>query len=230
MEKMEFSGKQKAEAMQYRWTKLADVWKTEALVLILLTAFTFVINRHMEIKGLYMDDLYQWFCFNDNPFFAAVFTSGGTRFRALYNLAAWTEMKLFGTHVNWYMPFNIVLNSCLARSMLMLFPPFSLLILLSDGPNGVQKAVLALSALLAVVLPGLTHAAHAAVLCVLPGLVQILHALLLGLEQAVAGIHPGFPVAVLIAHPGGKELVGQRAVPPAQEVGHIDGGREHHDF
>ena len=114
MEKMEFSGKQRAEAMQYRWTKRADVWKTEALVLILLTAFTFVINRHMEIKGLYMDDLYQWFCFNDNPFFAAVFTSGGTRFRALYNLAAWTEMKLFGTHVNWYVPFNIVLNSCLA--------------------------------------------------------------------------------------------------------------------
>ena len=38
MEKMEFSGKQKAEAMQYQWTKRADVWKTEALVLILLTA------------------------------------------------------------------------------------------------------------------------------------------------------------------------------------------------
>ena len=34
MEKMEFSGKQKAEAMQYQWTKRADVWKTEALVLI----------------------------------------------------------------------------------------------------------------------------------------------------------------------------------------------------
>ena len=43
---------------------------------------------------------------------------------------------------------------------------------------------------------------------------RYIHALLLGLEQAVAGIHPGFPVAVLIAHPGGKELVGQRAVPP----------------
>ena len=37
MEKMEFSGKQRAEAMQYRWTKRADVWKTEALVLILLS-------------------------------------------------------------------------------------------------------------------------------------------------------------------------------------------------
>ena len=48
MEKMEFSGKQKAEAMQYQWTKRADVWKTEALVLILLTAFAFVINRHHE--------------------------------------------------------------------------------------------------------------------------------------------------------------------------------------
>ena len=125
MEKMEFSGKQKAEAMQYQWTKRADVWKTEALVLILLTAFAFVINRHMEIKGLYMDDLYQWFCFNDNPFIAAVFTSGGTRFRALYNLVAWTEMKLFGTHVNWYVPFNIVLNSCLAYNLYRMAKRFS---------------------------------------------------------------------------------------------------------
>lgn len=125
MEKMEFSGKQKAEAMQYQWTKRADVWKTEALVLILLTAFAFVINRHMEIKGLYMDDLYQWFCFNDNPFFTAVFTSGGTRFRALYNLVAWTEMKLFGTHVNWYVPFNIVLNSCLAYNLYRMAKRFS---------------------------------------------------------------------------------------------------------
>ena len=125
MEKMEFSGKQKAEAMQYQWTKRADVWKTEALVLILLTAFAFVINRHMEIKGLYMDDLYQWFCFNDNPFFTAVFTSGGTRFRALYNLVAWTKMKLFGTHVNWYVPFNIVLNSCLAYNLYRMAKRFS---------------------------------------------------------------------------------------------------------
>ena len=39
MEKMEFSGKQKAEAMQYQWTKRADVWKTEALALILLALF-----------------------------------------------------------------------------------------------------------------------------------------------------------------------------------------------
>ena len=41
MEKMEFSGKQKAEAMQYQWTKRADVWKTEALVLILQRRDTF---------------------------------------------------------------------------------------------------------------------------------------------------------------------------------------------
>ena len=47
MEKMEFSGKQKAEAMQYQWTKRADVLKSEALILILLTAFAFVVNRHM---------------------------------------------------------------------------------------------------------------------------------------------------------------------------------------
>ena len=69
MEKMEFSGKQRAEAMHYRWTKRADVWKTEALVLILLTAFTFVINRHMEIKGLCMASA---LCFPLNSIFSII--------------------------------------------------------------------------------------------------------------------------------------------------------------
>ena len=93
-----------------QWTKRFGICRTEALVLILLTAFAFVINRHMEIRSLYMDDLYQWFCFNDNPFFTAVFTSGGTRFRAC--IIWWHgRNETFSAPMNWYVPFNIVLNS-----------------------------------------------------------------------------------------------------------------------
>ena len=51
MEKMEFSGKQRAEAMQYRWTKRADVWKTEALVLILLSFWDGARKRKLSLHG-----------------------------------------------------------------------------------------------------------------------------------------------------------------------------------
>lgn len=34
-------------------------------------------------------------------------------------------MKLFGTHVNWYVPFNIVLNSCLAYNLYRMAKRFS---------------------------------------------------------------------------------------------------------
>ena len=123
---MEYTGNTRGEAIRrHKWVRCALEWKTNALILCLLTGFAFFINRNMELKGLYMDDLYQWFCYNDNSFFAAVFTSGGTRFRVLYNLVSWIEMKLFGLHVNWYVPFNILLNSGLAYTLYQIARKFS---------------------------------------------------------------------------------------------------------
>ena len=38
-------------------------WKDEIIAAGLLMAFAFFINRGIEIKGLYMDDLYLWSCY-----------------------------------------------------------------------------------------------------------------------------------------------------------------------
>lgn len=45
------------------------------------------------------------------------FPLGSTRFRFLYYLAAWLEMAVVGNHVNWFVPFNILLNTAVAWSV-----------------------------------------------------------------------------------------------------------------
>ena len=37
----------------------------DACVLLLLAVFAFYIIRDIEIKGLYMDDLYMWSCYGE---------------------------------------------------------------------------------------------------------------------------------------------------------------------
>jgi len=96
------------------WKNRNSDYKTDALILCLLIGFAFFINRDMKIKGLYMDDLYQWFCYDEEPFWASVITMGGTRFRVLYNLVSRIQMEIIGSRINWYVPFNILLNSGLA--------------------------------------------------------------------------------------------------------------------
>ena len=58
----------------------------------LLLALAVWVNRGIEIKGLYMDDLYFWSCYGEQSFLEYVFPMGSTRFRFLYYLAAWLEM------------------------------------------------------------------------------------------------------------------------------------------
>ena len=72
------------------------------------------MNRNVEIKGLYMDDLYLWSCFGEQSFFQYVFPIGSTRFRFLYYLAAWLEMAFVGSHVSWFVPINILINTMVA--------------------------------------------------------------------------------------------------------------------
>ena len=50
---------------------------------------------------------------------------GGTRFRVLYNLVSWIEMALFGIHINWYVPFNIILNVGIAYTLYRMSRRFS---------------------------------------------------------------------------------------------------------
>ena len=73
--------------------------KGELLVFVLLLGFGFFINRGVELKGLYMDDLYLWSCYGEQSFREFVFPVGGTRFRFIFYLAAWLELLFLGGHV-----------------------------------------------------------------------------------------------------------------------------------
>ncbi len=42
---------------------------------------------------------------------------GSTRFRFLYNLAAYVQLGLVGSHVTWFVPINIILNSAIAYTI-----------------------------------------------------------------------------------------------------------------
>lgn len=91
--------------------------KEGLLVFALLLGFGFFINRGVELKGLYMDDLYLWSCYGEQSFREYVFPIGGTRFRFIFYLASWLELLFLGNHVSWMVPFNIVLNCLIGYSL-----------------------------------------------------------------------------------------------------------------
>lgn len=102
--------KKRAAAWQYRW-------KDEVIAAGFLLAAGFLINRGIEIKGLFMDDLYLWSCYGEQSFREFVFPTGSTRFRFLYYLAAYLELGLVGSHVTWFVPVNIVFNTMVAYTV-----------------------------------------------------------------------------------------------------------------
>lgn len=91
--------------------------KDEIIAVSLLLIFGFFINRGIEIKGLYMDDLYLWSCYGEQSFRQFVFPLDSTRFRFVYYLAAWLEMMIFKSHIGWFVPFNILFNVCIAYTV-----------------------------------------------------------------------------------------------------------------
>lgn len=99
-----------------RW-QMAGWWKGDLLVALLLLGFAFWINRDVELKGLYMDDLYLWSCYGEQSFWEYVFPVGSTRFRFLFYLAAWLELGIIGPHVQWIVPINILLNTGIAYTL-----------------------------------------------------------------------------------------------------------------
>lgn len=100
-----------------RIEELFEKWKEGLLILAVLIGFGFVINQGVELKGLYMDDLYLWSCYGEQSFTEYVFPKGGTRFRFVFYLASWLELWLLGDHVEWMVPFNIILNGLIAYSI-----------------------------------------------------------------------------------------------------------------
>ena len=61
------------------------------MIFAVLLGFGFFINREVELKGLYMDDLYLWSCYGEQSFMEYVFPMGGSRFRfVFYWLPGWS--------------------------------------------------------------------------------------------------------------------------------------------
>lgn len=110
---------------EMKWARSAARWRDDLIVALLLTGFAFWINRGMELKGLYMDDLYLWSCYGEQPFIQYVFPMGSTRFRFLYYLAAWLELAVVGAHVEWFVPVNILMNAGLAYTLYRMAHKFS---------------------------------------------------------------------------------------------------------
>lgn len=87
-------------------------------MLVCIAVFAFYINRDIEIKGLYMDDLYMWSFYGEQNFFEFVFPIGGSvSFRPIYWMLAYIEMALVGPNVSWYAGFNVVSNIIVAYSL-----------------------------------------------------------------------------------------------------------------
>ena len=99
---------------------LAEIFentKEGLLIFAILIGFGFYINQGVELKGLYMDDLYLWSCYGEQTFREFVFPMGSTRFRFVFYLAAWLEMFILGGRVELMVPFNIILNASIAYSV-----------------------------------------------------------------------------------------------------------------
>lgn len=82
-----------------------------------LIGLVFLINWNIQLKGLYMDDLYLWSCYADWPPFRFIFDLGSTRFRFVFNALAYVILGAVGPHVSWYLPVNLGLNGLLACSI-----------------------------------------------------------------------------------------------------------------
>ena len=81
------------------------------IILAVLAGFAFYVNRAIQIKGLYMDDLYMWSCYGEQSVWDFAFPIGtSTRFRPVYWLATYLQMMIVGTHVTRFVAFNIICN------------------------------------------------------------------------------------------------------------------------
>lgn len=106
------------QAGQKRWADL--------IFLLLLVFFAFYVNRTIRIRGLYMDDLYMWSCYGEQSLLEFAFPIGtSTRFRPVYWLATYLQMAIVGTHISWFVPFNIVCNLITAFSVYYIARKFS---------------------------------------------------------------------------------------------------------
>ncbi|MDD5833437.1 MAG: hypothetical protein PUC98_08165 [Clostridiales bacterium] len=79
--------------------------------LTVLAVFGLWVNRGIEIRGLYMDDLYMWSCYGEQSLIEFAFPIGtSTRFRPVYWLATYLQMMIVGPHIERFVLFNAAVN------------------------------------------------------------------------------------------------------------------------
>ena len=83
----------------------------DILLVAALCVWTFYVNRRIRISGLYMDDLYMWSCYGEQTFREYVLPFGSTRFRPVYWLACWLELRAIGTNLGLIVTINLVILS-----------------------------------------------------------------------------------------------------------------------
>lgn len=87
----------------------------EGAIFSLLLLLCFYVNRHIHIKGLYMDDLYMWSCYGEQSFLEFVFPfRSSTRFRPVYWMLTYLEMLAVRNRPELFVAVNIILNAGIA--------------------------------------------------------------------------------------------------------------------
>ena len=95
--------------------KKITAYLPDVLLLAAIAVFGFWVNRNIEIKGLYMDDLYMWSCYGEQSLAEFVFPVGtSSRFRPVYWLAAYLQMMIVGNHISGFALFNVIVNVLVA--------------------------------------------------------------------------------------------------------------------
>ncbi len=95
--------------------KIKKITKKQVqMVLLALFALILIglfVNRNIQIRGLYGDDLYLWSYYGEDNFWDFTFpaeTKGN--FRPFYWAMSYLEFLIVGRHVNYYAAFNTVVN------------------------------------------------------------------------------------------------------------------------
>ena len=79
--------------------------------LFALILIGFFVNRNIQIRGLYGDDLYLWSFYGEDSFLEFTFPdSTKGNFRPFYWAMSYLEFMIVGRHVNFYSAFNTVFN------------------------------------------------------------------------------------------------------------------------
>ncbi|MDO4488828.1 MAG: glycosyltransferase family 39 protein, partial [Eubacteriales bacterium] len=82
----------------------------DAVALLVITAFVLIVNRGVHMSWLFVDDLYLWNDFNENPgFLGYVFPKHANYFRPVYWLMAWSVLKIAGTNLQMVIYVNLLI-------------------------------------------------------------------------------------------------------------------------